>query len=102
MQNHYELVRDVRRKMRLREQISLDDIIDYYWSLHRLHEYHISKSTNPLNRNRHIRKSAYFKDMASAYFKDMAEEFEEKAYLELSKRIIEEPQSEMERVTRFN
>jgi hypothetical protein len=94
MQNHYEIVRDVRKRMRLAEQITPDELIDYYWSLHRLHEHQaqehqiqISGSQNgqaelhKMSRDRHYRKAHECRTMA--------EEFEEKAYPGLSRRIGE-------------
>lgn len=89
MQNHYENVRDIRKKMRLAEQISPDEIIDYYWSLHRLHEHQVRyhEKQIPLSLNgqmeKHVKSRERHHKKAREYM-TMAEEFEEKAYPGLS------------------
>ncbi len=75
--------------MRLEEQISPDDIIDYYWSLHRLHEdkAEFHEGQIPLSENGqgelHLRSRDRHYTKAREY-RIMAEEFEEKAYPGLS------------------
>ncbi|VVB78685.1 Uncharacterised protein [uncultured archaeon] len=82
MKNHYTLVRNIRKKMRLAEQITPDEIIDYYWSFYRLHETKEIDSRNPVAKERHKKKALYYKDIA--------EKFEEEAYPGLAK-IVSKP-----------
>ena len=72
MENHYKFVKEIRRKMRLEEQIPAHDLIDYYWSLHRLHEDQANKSDLESKKETHLKKAFEYKIMA--------EEFEENVY----------------------
>ena len=80
--------------MRLAEQISPDEIIDYYWSLHRLHEHQVQyhEKQIPLAQNGqtelHLKSKDRHHKKAREYMV-MAEEFEEKAYPGLSGQIGE-------------
>ena len=75
--------------MRLAEQISPDEIIDYYWSLHRLHEHQafIHQRQIPESQDGQMEKHVNSRDRhyaKASEYRIMAEEFEEKAYPGLS------------------
>jgi hypothetical protein len=85
MENHYTFVREIRKRMRLEEQIIPEELIDYYWSLHRLHEYQARSHESQIRDSQngqmegHVlaRKRHYQKALE---YRKMAEEFEEKVY----------------------